>query len=203
MVPWWLLAVAPVLAATIGRNMAGDPGVRSAQPPPRPSFAAMAMLAVMGATAVLSLPWLERFNPVLGRLRPATRPESDIQHVVSRLRDENAGQARVFTRLEWGEYLDWAARPEARVFMDGRIEIYPDDVWGQYHAVTSAREDWQSILDRRRVDYLLLDESFHAELLPRVEASGCWQRVHACGAAVLFARREASGPALTDLSDPR
>ena len=44
-------------------------------------------------------------------------------------RIDDAAPSRVFTRLEWGEYLDWAAHPKARVFMDGRIEIYPDDVW--------------------------------------------------------------------------
>jgi hypothetical protein len=200
MVPWWLLAVAPVLAATIGRNMAGDPAVRHA--PPRPSFAAMAMLAVIGGTVVLSLPWLERFNPVFGPLRPAARPEADIQALVARLRDDNGGgRARVFARMEWGEYLDWAAHPHARVFMDGRVEIYPDDVWRQYHAVTSAREDWQSILDRQGVVYLLLDASFHAELLPRVEASGCWQRVGVSGPAVLYTRRGAPEPVLTDVRD--
>ena len=199
MVPWWLLAVAPVLAATIGRNFAA--GTEPGRPAPRPTVAALAMLALIGATTLLSLPWLERINPVFGRLRPATRPEADIHAVLERVRA--LGDARVFTRLEWGEYLAWAGHPNARVFMDGRVEIYPDDVWGQYHAVTWARDDWQAILDGRGVDHLLLDASFHADLLPRVEASGGWRRVGAAGPAVLFARTGATGPVLTDLRDAR
>jgi hypothetical protein len=151
---------------------------------------------------VLSVPALEQFNPVLGRLRPASRPEADLQAVLDHV-PARAGTNRVFTRLEWGDYLDWAGHPRMSPFMDGRIEIYPNDVWRQYHAVTSGREDWQAILDRRGVDYLLLDESFHAELLPRVRASGRWAPVARSEPAVLFGRTDGTAAGTTDIQDAR
>lgn len=229
MVPWWLLAVSPVLAAllrdVLGRRVAtpllpvhrGDgqrdgrffPLARNGAPPrprprqdfdpgrPRPSLAALAMLVLLAGTVVFSTPWLERFNPVFGSLRPSHRPESDLQSIVERMLARPHG-SRVFTRLEWGEYLDWAAHPRCRAFMDGRIEIYPDDVWRQYHAVTSARADWQSILDGHGVDYLLLDAGYHTELLPRVRESARWEPAGGEGPALLFARRGA-GTAFTGL----
>jgi hypothetical protein len=152
---------------------------------------------------ILSIPAFDAYNPVFGRLRAADRPEADIQSVLDRL-DALPTTGRVFTRLEWGEYLDWAGRPRRlSPFMDGRIEIYPDDVWRHYHAVTDARADWQAILDGRGVDYLLLDDGFHGELIPRVRASGRWTALARSGPATLYARTEppAAPPASTTATD--
>src|SRR5262249_35983438 len=81
---------------------------------------------------------------------------------------------RVFTRFEWSEYITWSLGPDFTVFMDGRIEIFPDEVWDEYSAVTSGRADWQKILDKYQVDYLLIDagpRGYHARLRPLVEKS--------------------------------
>jgi hypothetical protein len=187
MVPWWLLTLTPVIAMTLARNL---PAKRiAASFSPRGSFVAGAMLLLVCGSAVMSAPLLERFNPVLGNIRCAARLESDLQAVVNQLKPGN--ESRVFTRLEWGEYLDWAGHPRCKPFMDGRIEIYPDDVWQEYHAITSARADWQSILDKRRVDVLLLDSTFHVELLPKIEANTQWELLDQKGSALLYGRRDA------------
>jgi hypothetical protein len=237
MVPWWLLAVAPVLSALLRDVLAhraaaavmpvlrgdgqgggrffllernglpprpGHPVASEQEARARPALSALAMLVLILGSAVLSTPWFERFNPVLGSLRPDGRPEAQLQLVVDRMNGAPHG-SRVFTRLEWGEYLDWAAHPRCRTFMDGRIEIYPDAVWREYHAVNGARADWQDILDAHRVDYLLLDAGYHAELLPHVRASAAWEPVGGAGPALLFARRAGAddGLATTDFHDAR
>lgn len=122
-----------------------------------------------------------------------------IQAVVEQLPAKS--RSNVFARLEWGEYLDWAAPRSTRVFMDGRIEIYPDDVWSQYNAISSAQAGWQAILDQRGVDYLLLDSTYHGQLLSRVEASTAWRPVFRSGPAVLFARRDTAEAATADARD--
>ena len=79
--------------------------------------------------------------------------------------------------MEWGEYLGWAGAPAFTVFMDGRIEIYPDDVWERYAAVTCGRDGWEAILDAYAVDYLVLDAGYHHRtgLLERVALSPAWR----------------------------
>jgi hypothetical protein len=191
MVPWWLLAAAPVLAATVARSIAamraGSDHVVRLQA--RPTFAAYAMVALVAFACLASLPWLERHNPVLGSLRSSARTESNLQEVLDDLRRDRANEGRVFTRLEWGEYVDWAGRSKRlSPFMDGRIEIYNDDLWRQYHVVSAAGEGWQSILNSHDVDYLLLDRSQHARLISRVSTSGEWLPLAQSGPAILYGR---------------
>jgi hypothetical protein len=97
---------------------------------------------------------------------------------------------RIFTRLEWGEYFTWAAAPQFKVFMDGRIEIYPDKVWNEYKAVSTG-QDWAKILAAYDVDVLVLDTSYsnQRELLAKVDNSPAWRRVFQGRKAVLYLRR--------------
>ena len=51
--------------------------------------------------------------------------------MLDNLQRDRSNQGRLFTRLEWGEYVDWAgADKRLSPFMDGRIEIYSDDIGG-------------------------------------------------------------------------
>jgi hypothetical protein len=189
MVAWWLLVSAPVLAAQLAaaarRLRALDAGND------RPSRSAAAACAALALGCVLCLPWLERFNPALRLPGRGHRTETDLQAVADRLARGPGG--RLFTRFSWGEYMGWALAPRYTVFMDGRIEIFPDEVWQQYAAVTRGRADWEEILDGYGVDWLLLDAGaagYHGQLLPLVERCGRWRREMRCGDAVLFARQE-------------
>jgi hypothetical protein len=187
MVAWWLLVATPIAAAQLAavvpaRFLAEDDG--------RATRGTVLSFAVFVVACVLSLPWLERYNPVLAALDRTGRPESQLEAAAERLR-ERRPNGRIFSRFEWGEYLGWSLAPDYKVFMDGRIEIYSDRVWGEYSAVTRGRADWQDILDGYGVDCLLLDTAggYHAELLPQVERSPEWERAFESGRVVVFLRR--------------
>jgi hypothetical protein len=187
MIAWWLLVVVPVLAGqiTVAWPRAAEWDESARRPTFGATFACIALLAV----AALSLPWLERYNPVLRLPGRGHRTESDLQAVAEHLA-ARGDTRRVFTRFEWGEYLGWGLAPRQTVFMDGRIEIFPDEVWARYSAVTRGRADWEDILAHYQVDCLLLDTSgYHGELLPQVERSPRWRRVLEQGTAVLFVRQ--------------
>jgi hypothetical protein len=165
-----------------------DKGAASA-----PSFRAAIGLTTVIAACVLSLPWLERYHPAMGILRPTRRTEADLQALVDRL-PRAAGPAKVFTRMEWANYLTWSAPGSASVFVEGRVELYPDDTWQRYLTVTESRPGWNAVLDRYGVDCLLLDETYHRELISRVGQSPAWSLRLRAGPAVLFVRREAEMP---------
>ncbi len=184
MVAWWLLASAPILAERLADLW---PRLRQQEEEKPTTGAALAVVGLLAAV-VLSLPWLERYNPVLARPGRAHRVESDLQVVADRLASEAPG-CRAFTRFAWGEFLGWSLAGRGTVFLDGRIEIFPDEVWAQYNAVARGGADWEAVLDRYGVDVLLLDASgYHQGLLPLVERSPGWQQVLRQGDGVLFVR---------------
>jgi hypothetical protein len=186
MAAWWLLIIAPISAGLIMANIRKYwPRTEIAE---RPNWgAALTVLALMGATT-LCIPSLEQHNPVLNWLGRTKRTEDDLHRLALRLRQQKPGN--IFSRFEWGEYLGWSLAPNYKIFMDGRIEIYPDQVWQDFSAITRGRADWEDILDRYKVDYLVLDSSgFNADLLPQVRESTVWIEEEAAGSAVLFRRR--------------
>jgi hypothetical protein len=187
MVAWWLLVVAPILAVQLAANL--PTSWRTAPTEDKPSTAAGVVCAFLIACMSFSLPCFDRYNPLLARPGRGHRTETDLQVMADELAAQQTA-GRVFTRFEWGEYLSWAVGPNFKVFMDGRIEIFPDEVWASYAAVTRGRADWDEILKAYEVDWLLLDETHHGDLLPLVRQSkDRWTETCRQGNAVLFARR--------------
>jgi hypothetical protein len=186
MTAWWLLIVAPILAAQLTHLL---PRLRQLDlTDDRTSLANALVCVSLVFVMVLSLPWLETYNPTFSRPERSHRTETDLQALADDLRAEGHG-GRIFSRFAWGEYLAWSLSPECTVFMDGRIEIIPNEVWRQYEALTRGRADWQAILDRFDVDCLVLDASgYHHALLPLVQQSCSWRQLSRRGDAILFVR---------------
>jgi hypothetical protein len=153
------------------------------------ALALAAALALLAVAVVFSLPGVREHNPLLRVSRQGPLVEDDLEAVHRHLR-ARVGAGRVFSKFEWGEHLSWTGAPDFKVFMDGRIEIYPDDVWDDYAAVTCGRPDWERILDARGVDFLLLDADFHGRtgLLARVARSAGWRQELRSRDALLFVR---------------
>jgi hypothetical protein len=199
MTVWWFLAAAPVMARLaagglrFGRRAETSAAPARNSPASAPSILATISLAMILCAVILSLPWLERYHPAMGTLRTARRTEADLQVLADQLPNGKA-PARVFTRMEWANYLAWSASDRSSVFVEGRVELYPDDTWQRYLTVTEARPGWEGVLDGYGVDYLLLDETYHRALVERVGHSPRWSRQMRAGPAVLFARRNAAAP---------
>lgn len=184
MVAWWLLILAAPMAKILADLM---PRTQTSQDHV-PTLGAGLSFAGLMLLAVLSLPGLQRFQPLLV-LRQQPRVEADLDAVKAELRRQlTAG--RVFSRFEWGEYLSWSYSPEFAVFMDGRIEIFPDEVWAQYADVTCGMGDWEKILGDYHVDALLLDSDYHARtgLLAQVDRSPRWHKQFRARNALLYLR---------------
>jgi hypothetical protein len=186
MIAWWLLVAAPILARLLAANLPARMLVDDREEHASP-ISVLLFVALLLAVA-FSVPGWQRFNPLVGTLRSAHRPEEDLAQVCDHLGEHGGG--RIFSRFEWSEYLGWSLAPRFTVFMDGRIEIFPDTIWREYSALTRGRADWQELLDHYHVDFLLLDTNgYHADLLPLVERSPTWEPIYQAGDSVLFARR--------------
>ena len=143
--------------------------------------------------AVISLPWFDGVNPVMGSIRPSSRPESIVRDITERSLLLTHRPLRVFSRMEAGNYLCWALGPKRAVFLEGHVELYPDPLWQEYLTVSSGGAGWDRVLDKYAVDTLLLDARYHDVLVRRVRRSGGWMEVARSGDALVFERRTPLG----------
>ena len=180
MVIWWALAAAPVLAGIIGHHKkAGDRSIATV----------FIILALAGITAV-STPWTKQFNPMLSAGKRQALPDDEPHQTVRFLRQEGV-RGRVFCPMEWGAYLSWHL--DAKVFIDSRIDYFPDDVWDTYVDVGRVQGDWQGVLDKYQVDTIVWNHQMSNALPLALQRSTKWDNVYQDELGVVFLRRRNNG----------
>ncbi len=91
-------------------------------------------------------------------------------------------RGRVLNEYAWGGYLDWSAR-DLQVFVDGRTDLFGDEVVGAWMTVVQAGNGWQAILNRYDVEYILLQPD--RPVVDQLEMNG-WELLYRDDASVLF-----------------
>ncbi len=185
-VAWFGLATAVPLALLIT-----GPG-----PPGQPSQAlSRPQRLALGGAALCWLGLLAYGTP--GRVPLADdTPVELADHLASA-----APSGRVFAPMEAAGYLAWRFhRPSSDpalplgstawpTFLDMRVWIFPDEIWGEYESISAAEPGWEARLDRWEVSHLLLSHSYHGRgLLPAARASGRWELLHEDATGALFGR---------------
>ena len=74
----------------------------------------------------------------------------------------------LFNSYNWGGYLIFTLWPDYFVFVDGRTDLYDDDLLRQYLAIYTASDGWQERLARYDVRVVLVEaDSVLARFLRR------------------------------------
>ncbi len=68
---------------------------------------------------------------------------------------ENHSPGQLFNEYNWGGYLIWAL-PAYPVAVDGRTDLFGDQILQAYLDARAARPDWEDTLDAWQVDLALL-----------------------------------------------
>jgi hypothetical protein len=92
----------------------------------------------------------------------------------------------MFNPYNWGGYLVWALWPDYRVFVDGRTDLYGDDLLRQYLEVQLGRPGFQDVLAEYDVNLVLTypDDGLSLQLA----CSGEWEEVYRDEVAVIWVR---------------
>ena len=93
---------------------------------------------------------------------------------------------QMFNSYNWGGYLTWRLYPRYPVFIDGRADVYGDDLLWEYYRVITLRPDWDEILRRHNVNLVLIEAG--SALAALLEERPDWQRVYVDEQAVIFVR---------------
>ncbi|MBZ5613909.1 MAG: hypothetical protein LAO23_07870 [Acidobacteriia bacterium] len=140
----------------------------------------------------------------LARNQEAREAERFPERAVSFLRGGHYPE-KIFVYYDWGGYTIWKLYPEYRVFVDGRADLYGDDLLRQsIQTVVEIRTGWREVLDRWKVEAVLVPPS--CALAQALLLDPNWQAAfHDSQAIILFRTRPAAENAekSMDLSSER
>jgi hypothetical protein len=100
--------------------------------------------------------------------------------------DANDPGDRIFNRYEWGGYIG-QHRPHELIFMDGRADVYGDELLRMYVGVIGLEGDPQQVFDRYNVDHAVIPSDW--DLARWFDESPLWERVYEDATAVIWVRR--------------
>lgn len=96
--------------------------------------------------------------------------------------NENPQPGNLFNSYAWGGYLTWAY-PEKAVFVDGRTDLFGDEIIAEWLAVTTGAEGWQDVLAKWQVSLVLLEPD---QPVVDLLAEEGWRELYRDDTAVLF-----------------
>lgn len=173
---WWSV-VAPAVVAPLFWH---DDGVAAADEALRrrgSATAARALVALLIAAVVIALPWWRSVS-YEANLRDAP---PGVTEAVEGLPEGT----RVFTHQPWASWIEHAA-PHVRVFVDSRIELFPEDVWLDYDQVAFAGARWRQVLNRSDPDAIVAAADWG--LLPFLRDDPAWRVAHEDEDGAVFVR---------------
>ncbi|OGO11299.1 MAG: hypothetical protein A2Y93_11610 [Chloroflexi bacterium RBG_13_68_17] len=178
------LVAAPTLSrhaesalAPIARSVAKGPQVPERWA--RVINAILLSLAVVAAAAKVSIPLATSVNVTALEERLPVAAVSYIQ--------TERPPGALFNSYNWGGYILWALYPDHPSFVDGRTDLFDDEILRQYLTAWRAGEGWEEVLDRWDIRLVLLEPD--APLVRALESAG-WARGYADEHAVVLLRGE-------------
>jgi hypothetical protein len=179
-IPIFVLVAMPVIATSLPRASASapPPHPRPALSRFRPLFIGVLVILMAGLAAVK---WVR-----LARNQDACESMLFPEKAVTFL---YAGDypRRIFVYYDWGGYALWKLYPKYRVFVDGRADLYGDDLLHQFKTAVQLRTGWREILDSWDVEAVLLPPS--SALAQALVLDPNWRSTFSDSGAILLLRR--------------
>jgi hypothetical protein len=103
----------------------------------------------------------------------------------------NAPPGKLFNDYNWGGYLTWTLR-DYPVFVDGRTDLYDDEVLNGYLTAVQGKPGWEQVLVDYGVNLALV--SPEGGLARELDRNPDWQRAYQDGTAAVYLRRASIPP---------
>lgn len=88
---------------------------------------------------------------------------------------KSAPEGNLFNDDEWGDYLIYAMDPPPKLFLDGRLDMYGEQILEDYSKIAMLDEDMDNLLDTYRIEWVLFPPS---KLTRYLKATGGWQELY-------------------------
>ena len=174
-VVWWGLAFPVVIAGLVSRKDRTD------EQPGSPFMNTLLVTAIV-ATAIVVMPvWRGSSTGAPAFLGQA--PSSLVDATVAAV----PPGSRLFVSQTYASWFEFAL-PSMPVFVDSRIELFPTPIWNDYLDIGSAREGWQSTLDRLDVDAVVINPDQDAALISHIRNDRAWRLAFKDDSGYVFVR---------------
>jgi hypothetical protein len=170
---WFSLTAVMVVSGLIPpRDRTGPSGSRRAN---------LVVLAVLGLALIGSLPWWRTWRTGSDLVLLHGAPKA----AVARAQRVLPSGAHLFVSQPLSSWVEFQA-PGLPVFVDARIELFPDPVWDQYFSTHRGDDGWRELLDLYQVDGVLLEPE--APLVEEISRDEGWTRIHEDSETLVFVR---------------
>lgn len=110
----------------------------------------LVVVGLLGFCAVWKI-WAVSYPAMVGKLEHGTYPTA----AVEMLKNQSQLRAQLFSEYDWGGYLIWADR-ELPVAVDGRTDLYGDEILKKWMIVVQAEDGWKDVMDSWGVNTVML-----------------------------------------------
>ena len=181
-VPIFAVAGAPMLGVAASNLLAGIGLKARAERRPMAAMAGanLVILVLLGLGAALYVYNANR-PPVVEAAVAAAEPVAATDYLLA-----NHLPGRVFNSYEYGGWMIWKAYPDYPVFIDGRTEVYGDQVFDQYIRTKFLSDQWRQSLDDYGVGTVLIPRD---DPLRLVLQSNGWRLAYQDPVARIYVRQ--------------
>jgi len=119
------------------------------------------------------------------RMQPLVEARDFPKAAVEFLNDRNLPQP-IYNEYHWGGYLIWRLYPRYHVFIDGRADVYGDQLIDDFFKMHDGAKDWRTLLDHYGIQSALISPNTAIASLLRDDKN--WQNVFEDQQIVIFER---------------
>lgn len=98
---------------------------------------------------------------------------------------DNKPPGPIFNSYNWGGYLTWELR-EYPVFIDGRADLYGDEILSEWGEIVNGTDKGLSLLDNHRINLVFLEPKY--PLFNRLPEHG-WEKAYSDSQIVIYRRQ--------------
>jgi hypothetical protein len=160
------------------------------RPPRRASRSPTAGLAVVNwllLALVLAAAGIKAYLPLRAEFNLENERRTLPVEAVEWIQEERP-QGPMFNSYNWGGYLIWRLWPDYLVFVDGRTDLFGDELLSQYLEVQFAQPGFQDVLDEYGINFVLTEAQGFTDNFLALDDG--WTRAYSDDVAVIYVRGE-------------
>lgn len=186
-VPFFALVATPILAGhlwtRLARYTAAEHSPLSNKPSAGANKISIALSILLLVVAPIIAASLRLRNSTI--IQPMVEAREFPMAAAEFINSNNITQP-IYNEYHWGGYLIWKLYPRYRVFIDGRADVYGDQVIEQFFKIHDGEGDWRRLLDHYGVHSVVVAPNTAIATLLREEKD--WQKVFEDPDSVIFTR---------------